>query len=137
VWHGPGDGDGNGIFGQRFRRTGERLGAQFQVNSYTTLDQNTPAVAVGRNLVVAWQSQAQDPSDGVGVYERAFANPCHADLDSDGAENVVDVFYLINYLFAGGPAPGCSGDLNGDAKVDVADAFYLINYLFAGGPPPL
>jgi hypothetical protein len=136
VWHGPDDGDGNGIFGQRYTRTGERLGAEFQVNTYTTLDQNTPAVAIGRNLVVAWQSQAQDPSPGVGIFERVFANPCHADLNSDGAVNVVDVFYLINHLFAGGSAPGCGGDVNGDGHLDVADVFYLINYLFAGGAPP-
>jgi hypothetical protein len=51
--------------------------------------------------------------------------------------NVNDVFYLINALFAGGPAPSCPGDANGDTKVDVGDVFYLINYLFAGGPPPV
>jgi hypothetical protein len=27
------------------------------------------------------------------------------DVNGDGQVNVADVFYLINYLFAGGPAP--------------------------------
>jgi Dockerin type I domain/Fibronectin type III domain/Putative Ig domain len=58
------------------------------------------------------------------------------DANGDGQVTVGDVFYLINYLFAGGPAPKGSGDANGDGQVTVADVFYLINYLFAGGPAP-
>jgi hypothetical protein len=137
LWNGPGDGDANGVFGQRHKKTGERIGVEFQVNSYTTLDQNSPAVVLGRSLVAAWQSQAQEPSAGVGVYERVFANPCGGDVDGNGTVDVADVFYLINVLFAGAPAPGCDGDVNGDGVLDVADVFYLINYLFAGGPPPV
>jgi hypothetical protein len=58
------------------------------------------------------------------------------DVNADGVVNVSDVFYLINYLFAGGAAPACSADANGDGSVNVSDVFYLINYLFAGGPAP-
>jgi hypothetical protein len=59
------------------------------------------------------------------------------DANGDHSVNVSDVFYLVNFLFAGGPAPLGLGDLNGDGSVDVADIFYLINFLFAGGPPPI
>jgi hypothetical protein len=59
------------------------------------------------------------------------------DANGDGSVTVGDVFYLINYLFAGGPAPIGSGDANGDGSVTVSDVFYLINYLFAGGPAPV
>ena len=48
-----------------------------------------------------------------------------------------DVFYLINFLFAGGPVPAGIANVNGDSANTVADVFYLINYLFAGGPAPL
>jgi hypothetical protein len=58
------------------------------------------------------------------------------DADDSGVVDVGDVFYVINYLFASGPAPVCSGDANGDTVVDISDVFYLINYLFAAGPPP-
>ncbi len=58
-------------------------------------------------------------------------------MDGNGVVDVGDVFYLINYLFAGGPAPACHADVNADGHVDVNDVFYLINYLFAGGAPPL
>jgi hypothetical protein len=51
---------------------------------------------------------------------------------------VSDVIYLINYLFASGPAPNPIeyGDVNCDDIVDVADVMYLINYLFLEGPAP-
>jgi CSLREA domain-containing protein len=59
------------------------------------------------------------------------------DVNGDGVVDVADVFYLINYLFAGGPIPLGRGNVNGDPSITVADVFYLINYLFAGGPAPV
>ena len=38
------DGDGTGIFAQRFNRRGDRLGTEFQVNTTTANDQRFPAV---------------------------------------------------------------------------------------------
>lgn len=60
------------------------------------------------------------------------------DSNGDGVINSADIVHLVNYLFAGGPAPVPieSGDANADGVVDGADVVYLINYLFAGGPPP-
>ena len=60
------------------------------------------------------------------------------DVNGDGKIDVVDVVYLINYLFNDGPPP-CpkeAGDANCDGSVNVIDVVYLINYLFGGGPPP-
>jgi hypothetical protein len=59
------------------------------------------------------------------------------DANLDGIVNVSDVFFLINYLFAGGQNPPGDGNVNNDGGTNVADVFYLINYLFAGGPAPL
>lgn len=60
------------------------------------------------------------------------------DANGDGVINSADVVYLINYLFADGPAPDplWIGDANCDGVVNSADVVHLINYLFAGGPPP-
>jgi hypothetical protein len=58
VWHGVGqDGDGFGVFGQRFSAAGARVGGEFPVNTTTTGTQWTPAVASAGNgqFVVAWQ----------------------------------------------------------------------------------
>jgi hypothetical protein len=60
------------------------------------------------------------------------------DASGDGVLDVADIFALLSYLFAGGPAPSpvLRADANGDGVVDVSDVFYLIQYLYAGGPPP-
>jgi len=60
------------------------------------------------------------------------------DPDADKEIGIVDVVYLINYLFKTGspPNPFESGDVNCDSDVGIVDVVYLINYLFDGGPPP-
>jgi hypothetical protein len=60
------------------------------------------------------------------------------DATGDSTRTVLDVFYLINNLFAGGPpAPSlCQGDANNIGSIEVTDVFFLINYLFAGGTAP-
>lgn len=60
------------------------------------------------------------------------------DAEGDGAVNVADAVFLINYIFKGGPAPDPmeAGDANCDLAVNIADAVYLINYIFKGGPEP-
>jgi len=59
VWDGDGeDGDGRGVFGQRFDAAGARLGSEFQLNTYTTADQKFPSVSVdpSGNFDVVWTS---------------------------------------------------------------------------------
>lgn len=60
------------------------------------------------------------------------------DPNYDGTTNLVDVVYLINYIFRDGPPPcvESSGDMSCDGVVNLVDIVYLIGYLFVGGPPP-
>jgi len=60
------------------------------------------------------------------------------DPNYDGKTDIVDVVYLVNYLFRSGPGPCVqnSGDASCDGEVNVVDVVYLIGYLFKGGPPP-
>lgn len=60
------------------------------------------------------------------------------DANGDDLVNISDAVALIEYIFAGGPAPDpmeC-GDCNCDLIVNISDATYLIAYIFAGGPAP-
>ena len=112
------------------------LGGVFRVNTYTTGDQRLPAVGwrPAGPFVVAWSS-AQIPASTHDVFAQRYC--VNGDADGDGTVGVLDVFYLINYLFAAGPPPlGCA-DANGSASIDVTDVFYLINFLFASGSPPV
>jgi hypothetical protein len=135
VWQEPSDGSGLAVVGRRYAPDGSALGETFRVNTFTTGDQSLPAISSKPNggFVVAWESNGQDGS-GEGIYAQKYC--LGGDADGSGTVDVSDVFYLINFLFAGGPAPlGCS-DVNGDDHVDISDVFYLINYLFASGPAP-
>lgn len=60
------------------------------------------------------------------------------DPNQDSTVNIVDVVFIINYIFKGGPEPVplASGDVNLDQEVNVVDVVYLIGYLFKGGPEP-
>ena len=81
-------------------------------------------------------------SDGIGTfYDYAtikYFQALRGDANGNGAIDIADVVYLMNYLFTDGPAPDPleAGDANCDGIVDIADVVYLINYLFIGGPPP-
>jgi hypothetical protein len=74
AWKSSGqDGSGEGVYGQRFNATGAKIGAEFQVNTYTTSDQTDPAVATfsDGSFVLTWWSLGQDGSNA-GVYEQRF-----------------------------------------------------------------
>lgn len=59
------------------------------------------------------------------------------DADNSGVVSISDAVYLINYIFAGGPAPNTTAaDADCSSSVSISDAVYLINYIFAGGPAP-
>jgi phosphoheptose isomerase len=76
VWSGSSqDGDGGGVFGQRFTSAGARVGSEFQVSSYTVGGQTYPAVALDADgdFVVAWWSSGQDGSS-FGVFARRFTS---------------------------------------------------------------
>jgi hypothetical protein len=79
-------------------------------------------------------------SSEISVYDRGVLSVQYirGDPNKDGWIDIIDVVYLINYLYLNGPAPDplWLGDASCDGIVDIADVVYLINYLFVSGPPP-
>jgi len=69
------DGSDRGVFGQRYTSAGTVVGAEFQVNTYTTGSQYNPAVAADAdgNFVVVWASFGQDGS-GPGVFGQRYTS---------------------------------------------------------------
>jgi len=67
------DGSSWGVYGQRFDGTGNKVGAEFRINSQTTDNQNTPTITTLSNgeILVAWGSQNQD-GDGYGIYAQRY-----------------------------------------------------------------
>ncbi len=87
------DGDGAGIFVQRFDGDGAAVGAETRVNTCTAGDQSYPAVAPADDggYVVAWQASGQDGS-GLAVYSQRY----DAAGDSVGPETLVNTTTLGN-----------------------------------------
>jgi hypothetical protein len=69
------DGFGNAVFARRFASSGDAIGDDFQVNTYTTFAQEYPDVALDDDgdFVVVWQSYHQDGSVR-GVFGRRFSS---------------------------------------------------------------
>lgn len=61
------------------------------------------------------------------------------DANGSGSVNILDITYLINYIYKGGPPPDPieSGDADGSGSINLLDITYLINYLYKGGPAPV
>ena len=81
------DGDGAGIYGQRYNADGTPQGNEFRVNTYTTNWQSRPSVAMDAdgNFVVVWDSSGQDGS-AHGVFGQRY--------DADGAAQ--DAEFQVN-----------------------------------------
>jgi hypothetical protein len=89
-WRSTQDGNGVGVFAQRFDAAGLPRGAEFRVNTYTTSDQDVPAAASDENgnFVLAWDSGTQDGSSR-GIFGQRFGGLQPADLEVDTAGNGV------------------------------------------------
>ena len=77
IWQSAGqDGSKLGMYGQQYDATGQPLGGEVQLNTYTAEDQSWSGVAAqpGGRFVAAWTSTGQDGS-GQGVYARLFQQP--------------------------------------------------------------
>jgi hypothetical protein len=78
--------------------------------------------------------QIDSDFDGVGD---ACESAC-GDVDGSGFVDIDDAVFLINYVFASGPAPESPESANPDCVgiSDIDDIVYLITYIFASGPAP-
>jgi len=67
------DGDGYGVWGQRYSSSGSTSGQDFQINTFTSHSQEFPSVARNASgaFVVTWESYAQDGSD-YGIYAQRY-----------------------------------------------------------------
>ncbi len=73
AWNGNGVGDSDGVFARRFDSSGNPLGPEFLVNTYTLDTQRRAKVAADSlgNFVITWESQGQDGSN-YGIYAQRF-----------------------------------------------------------------
>jgi hypothetical protein len=80
--------------------------------------------------------QADADEDGIGD---ACDYIC-GDVNGNGSNpNVVDLTYLVDYMFRSGPPPPVldAANVDGTGGINVADLTYLVDYMFRSGPVPV
>ncbi|MCD6459482.1 PEP-CTERM sorting domain-containing protein [bacterium] len=89
------DGDREGVYGQRIDSSGNSVGNEFRINTYTTSIQGSPAVASnGQDYLITWNSYGQD-GNAYGVYGRKIDSSGNL----SGNEFRINT-YTTNYQFA-------------------------------------
>jgi large repetitive protein len=88
------DGSGYGVFTQRFDNSGNPVGSEFQVNTYTESVQRLANITMAnnRNFVITWPSWGQDYPSTNGIFAQLydkFGNPV-------GSEFQVNTFAEFN-----------------------------------------
>jgi hypothetical protein len=104
------DSDSEGVFAQRYAESGDRVGTEFQVNTYTTGAQRRPKVVVNDDstFTVLWLSEGQDGSD-FGL----FARPYDWDAGPLSSE------FQVNTYTTGEQGPGFAASTAGDGTMVV------------------
>lgn len=83
------------------------------------------------------QSQVSHLSNLVNAHVSASYLP--GDANNDGtASNILDLTYLVDFIFRGGPLPNpyLGGDATCDTFVNILDLTFVVNRIFRGGAPP-
>ncbi len=117
---------------------------QAPIVSESNLDmpQYTVEVPLTENEVYYWRFRTFDGVDW-SEYSRTMAvqivEYVCGDIDGIAGINILDVVYIINYKYKGGPAPEPieSGDVDGIPPINILDAVYLINSIYKDGPAPV
>lgn len=114
------EGDGYGVYAQRYNATGVTQGAQFLVNTTTILNQSNPAIALDAtgDFVIAWDSYAQD-TDNFGIAAQRYRSNTPPTIS--GGQT-----FTINEHMANGASVGTVTA----SDADIGDS---LTYQFSGG----
>ena len=89
----------------------------------------------------ALATAADDPASyhDLAVLANQWCGFGRGDVNNDGAKNIVDIAYLIDFVYYGGNGPypfAHLGDVNCDDATNSLDVLAMIQYYFYGGPTP-
>lgn len=100
------------------------------------------AGTIGQTAVGVMQSASFKVKQGFWQDFGTSSSCCNlaGDANNNGIRNILDVTYIIAFLYKGGPPhPDCHPDemdVNGNGLVNILDATFMISFLYKGGPSP-
>lgn len=105
-----------------------------------TFSWNTLGIPSGEYLVTAevfiipLEKNTEKNPFVIGVIQIFICGDCN----SDGPINILDITFLINYLYKNGGPPAVmdGADVNSDGAINILDITYLIAFLYKDGPAP-
>ena len=74
-------------------------------------------------------------SSDMGAFELFYPG----DFNFDGSIDLLDIQFIINYLYKSGSEPHGldAADINNDKLVNILDIVFIINYKYKGGSAPV
>ncbi|MCH9025197.1 MAG: VCBS repeat-containing protein [candidate division Zixibacteria bacterium] len=107
----------------------------------TLLFQPAEALSISDTTTFYWRIRPTGETEFGAMY--AFnlvpSSPGCGDIDGlAGPINILDLTYLVDFMFRGGLAPPDLNlaDLTNDGNVNILDLTFMIDFIFRGGPPP-
>lgn len=84
-------------------------------------------------------NETSQDSNEDGIPDECAVSYVCGDANGDETVNLLDITFLISYLYKGGAAPDPleAGDANGNGAINLLDITYLIAYLYQDGPDPV
>ena len=82
---------------------------------------------------------ANSDEDDISILINTAALPFTCgDFDGQEGINILDIVYLINYIYKSGSAPDPieAAEVDGLTGINILDIVYLINYIYKSGPEP-
>jgi hypothetical protein len=97
-----------------------------------------------QNEVVYWRVRTSDSAGHTSDYQASPFSFTYSlflcgDINTDSnGPNILDLNYLVNYIFRLGSAPNpfVAGSVNCDVNVNILDLNYMVNFIFRLGPAP-
>jgi len=95
-------------------------------------------LAIGTIQFAAKAEDITGSTDEQGLTIEVVAAWICGDVDGSEAVNLLDVTYLINFLYKNGSAPIVeqAADVDNSGDVNILDVTHLINFLYKGGTEP-
>ncbi|MCH7690962.1 MAG: hypothetical protein IIA17_07965 [candidate division Zixibacteria bacterium] len=107
----------------------------------TLLFQPAVALSILDTTTYYWRIRPTGETEFSAIY--AFnlvpSSPGCGDIDGlAGPINILDLTYLVDFMFRGGSAPPDLNlaDLTNDGNVNILDLTFMIDFIFRGGSPP-